>query len=216
VLPPAGILKVEGFEVIVKSAALMPDITGFEIVNVVVPKFCITKVLDEVPEGSNTFPKSVPSVVVGVVSPLTIELPKPVMLISTLLPYPCIANVYGFSLKSLLLIVTNAVLVPDALGLNVIVKVLDEPPLKVVPEGLAVIVKSLAFVPEIVGFEIVIDVVPKLAIVKVLAIVPVLRSVEPKSVWSVNEGVKSPLAIDVEFPCTSISTSVPFPLTLKL
>ncbi|MBM6498099.1 hypothetical protein H9X54_002130 [Flavobacterium macrobrachii] len=55
VLPPAGIVNVEGFEVIVKSDAWMPEITGFEIVNVVVPKFCITKELDEVPEGRKRF-----------------------------------------------------------------------------------------------------------------------------------------------------------------
>ena len=66
--------------------------------------------------------------------------------------------------------------------------------------GAVVIVNSDAFVPVIVGALMLNTPLPVFNIVNIL-----VNGVDPKSVKSVAEGVRSPSAIEVALPCTSIS-----------
>ena len=133
-----------------------PDITTYGELPVKVrspvPLFNISKsLLLAVP--ISTTPKSVSSVILGVVSPSVIELPDPIISISgvnVLLENPVMSKLYGFSLLSLFAIVKVALCVPAEVGLYVILNV-DVPPLGGIGVvGAVVNVNSPAPVPVIV------------------------------------------------------------------
>ncbi len=95
------------------------------------------------------------------------------------------SKLYGFSSLSLFAILILAVLKPVALGLNVILKVVKEPP-AIGVDGIAVIVKSAKCVPVILTYGDppvkVIGAGPVFLIVKVLVLAPPVILAEPKSV----------------------------------
>jgi hypothetical protein len=105
---------------------------------------------------------------------------------------------------SLFTIEIAAVFKPKVVGSKLIEKV-ELPPIVIEALGLALSVKSLALVPEIVSAPMVRTSVPVFLIVNVFFMTPVLISIEPKSVQSVIEGVVSPSAIDLAFPRMSTS-----------
>ena len=114
-------------------------------------------------------------------------------------------KLYGFSLLSLLLNVRVAVLRPSAPGTKVTTKVVL---LNAATEvlGCVVTVKSAALIPETATEPSVKVIFPLLKTVNVLVL-----AVELKSVQSAVFGVVSLSAIEVTFPCTSISGIIPNP-----
>ncbi len=78
-------IEVEGEAITVKSLAFVPKILTVglpESDSVLPPKFSIVKVRTSVPEETLTKPKSVWSVIDGLVSPFTMETLLPLILIS--------------------------------------------------------------------------------------------------------------------------------------
>jgi hypothetical protein len=94
-----------------------------------------------------------------------IEIPFPCKSISELIPNPCIAKIYGFSVVSSLMILMFAILVLVAVGLKAIVKVVL-PYAATVALGGVVTEKSAAFTPPIVIAPMFNVIFPKLFIVE--------------------------------------------------
>ena len=130
--------------------------------------------------------------------------PLPMTAISESVPVPWMAKSNMASSPSLLLIVTVALRVPLALGLNVIWKVVL-PPAATGDAGVAMTLKSDACVPLRLTPETVRFALPGFAIVKVRVIVPLATLWLPKSVWSVLLGVASPSLMFAPLPLTAIS-----------
>ena len=144
------------------------------------------------------------------------EFEFPFTSISASVPVPWMEKLYGFSSESSLTILTVPVRVPVAEGLKVTLKVVF-PLAATVADGVSVRVKSAALVPPMVGVPLNVRVEPPVfSMVKVRTTVPEETSVLPKSVWSAVVGEVSPSVMEVLFPFTSISASVPVPWMEKL
>ena len=119
-------------------------------------------------------------------------------------------KVKGFSLLSLLAILTIASAVPATLGSKVMTNVWVPPFAANVPEaGWVVTLKALLPLRATLGVLVRLSAaVPLLVMVKVRATVPPATLVLPKSVWSVVLGEASPLVMSVPFPLTAISGDV--------
>ena len=158
--------------------------------------------------------KFVQSVATGVVSPSLIDSAFPWISISGAIPRPWMENEYGFSSKSLFIILIVAVLIPFKDGLNATVNVVVAPANTNV-DGSEEIVKSEALIPENEIAPIVKLEFPMFWIVKIWdSVVPTFE--DPKSVKSIVEGMVFPFIIVIEFPKTLISGVFPVPCIEKL
>ncbi len=156
--------------------------------------------------GIVTEPKSVPSTVLGPESPSRMLFPNPCRFISGITPDPpvaAISKLNGFSSGSLVTKDIFAFLVPIAVGVNVIVNVVD-PPGITVAEGGVVTTNSELFIPPILIVPILKSTVPEFCMVKVLDKLKPILAV-PKFVKSVVIGVMSSSGILKPFPDTEIS-----------
>ena len=117
-VPPAGMGEL-GWLAMEKLPPLERDTFGVpSSVSGLVPVLLMVKVCEIVSLKTTASPKSVSSVLSGVVSPLEIVTPKPCTLISGAIPVPPRTKLKGFSSVSSLPIESLLVRVPVVLGVN--------------------------------------------------------------------------------------------------